>query len=157
MIATPVGHRGPLGYHSAFDHRSWRSIQIIEDLVATKGAGFCSPARFVSAERRSKSCVNWRRCMRKGTRLAARIQGPPTWLRTYPEWWRRALSVVGVKRSHLRGIAAAVDTVWCQRHFGPWKDLWEGFLRSVQDHRDLPATLIHGDVHLGNWYVTEAV
>jgi len=45
----------------------------------------------------------------QGTRLAETVGSRPQWLCTYPEWWRRSLSVVGVKRSHLRGIAAAVD------------------------------------------------
>jgi len=146
----------PLGYHGAFDERSWRSIQIIEDLVATKGAGFCSPARFVSAQEAEQIVCQLAALHAQGMQLPRVSTGRPPWLRTYPDWWGQALRVVGVKRSHLRGVAAAVDHgVMPAALRGRGNDLWEGFLRSVQAHRNLPATLLHGDVHLGNWYVTE--
>jgi thiamine kinase-like enzyme len=145
----------PVGYHSAFDPRSWRSIQIIEDLVATRGASFCSPARVVSADEAEQIVRQLAVLHAQGTRLAETVGSRPQWLCTYPEWWRRSLSVVGVKRSHLRGIAAAVDNGVVPASLRDrGQDLWAGFLRSVQEHRDLPQTLIHGDVHLGNWYVT---
>ena len=145
----------PLGYHGAFDDRSWRSIQLIEDLVASKGASFCSPAHAITAAEAEQVVRQLAALHAQGMNLPGVATGRPAWLRTYPEWWERSLRVVGVKRSHLRGVAAAVDNgVLPAALRGRGPDLWEGFLRSVQAHRTLPTTLLHGDVHLGNWYVT---
>ncbi|WP_368834418.1 aminoglycoside phosphotransferase family protein [Mycobacterium intracellulare] len=145
----------PRGYHSAFDARSWRSIQIIEDLVGTKGATFCSPAHVVSAGEAEQIVHQLALLHAQGMRLPEVLHNRPHWLLTYPEWWRRSLSVIGVKRSHHRGMAAAVDNGLAPEALrGREHDIWAGFMRSVHEHRDLPQTLIHGDAHLGNWYVT---
>jgi len=146
----------PRGYYNAFDERSWRSIQIIEDLVATKGATFCAPDRSVSREDAEQIVRQLATLHGQGLPLPEVCAERPRWLSTYPEWWQNALQVVGVKRSHLRGVAAAVDKgVLPAELRGRGPDLWSAFLRSVEAHRDLPATLIHGDVHLGNWYITD--
>lgn len=145
----------PMGYRSAFDDRSWRSIQLIEDMVTTKGVSFCSPAHVVSDDEARQIMRQLTALHAQGARLPEVVLGRPQWLRSYPEWWHQALSVVGAKRSHMRGITAAVDNGVAPATLrGRGDDLWEGFLRSVQAHHDLPRTLIHGDVHLGNWYVT---
>lgn len=148
--------QAPQGYHSAFNSKSWRSVQIIEDLVATKGATFCSPARHVTFDEALQIVHQLATLHGQGTQLPE-VTGAhrPSWLCTYPEWWRRALSVVNVKRSHLRAVADAVDDgILPPELRGRGQDLWDRFQQSVQIHRNLPHTLIHGDVHLGNWYVT---
>jgi aminoglycoside phosphotransferase (APT) family kinase protein len=145
----------PRGYHGAFDDTSWRSIQIIEDLVATKDASFCSPAHVISADEALQVVRQLAALHAQGMKLPRVATDRPQWLRTYAQWWDRSLRVVGVKRSHLRGVTAAVDNgVLPAALRGRGTDLWDGFLRSVQAHRTLPTTLLHGDVHLGNWYVT---
>jgi thiamine kinase-like enzyme len=145
----------PLGYYGALDDKSWRSMQIIEDLVATKDATFCSPSRVGSAQEAVQIVRQLAALHAQGMQLPLVTKSRPPWLPTYPQWWDRSLRVIGVKRSHLRGVAAGVDNgVMPAELRGRGNDLWEGFLRSVRAHVDLPGTLLHGDVHLGNWYVT---
>ncbi|MGE2713035.1 aminoglycoside phosphotransferase family protein [Mycolicibacterium litorale] len=143
----------PRGFHSAFDRRSWRSIQIIEDLVATRGATFGSPAHTITFEDAEQIVGQLAKLHAQGSRVPE-VTGPrPEWLCTYPQWWRRALSVVNVKTSHLRAVKDGVDNgVLPAELRGRGDDLWERFIRSVDAHRHLPLTVIHGDVHLGNWY-----
>lgn len=145
----------PIGYHSAFDAKSWRSIQIIEDLVATKDASFCSPAHVVSAGQAEQIVRQLAALHAQAMRIPAVVGKRPQWLRTYPDWWRRSMSVVGVKRSHLRAMTAAIENGLIPIALkGREQETWHRFLQSVDDHRELPQTLIHGDVHLGNWYAT---
>lgn len=145
----------PRNYHCAADHRSWRSIHIIEDLVETKGATFGTPKVVISAGHAEKMMEQLAVLHAEGTRMPEVSRQPPQWLRSYSEWWQRALLVGGVQRGHLRGVAAAVDAGVAQPALrGRGRELWQGFTRSVAAHRDLPKTLLHGDAHLGNWYTT---
>lgn len=145
----------PRGYHNAFDPKSWRSIQIIEDLVMTKGAAFGSPAHVITFDQATQVVQQLAKLHAQGSRLPEVTGTRPAWLCTYPAWWRRSLNVVNVKRSHLRAVADATDNGVIPTELrGRGEDLWDGFLRSVEHHEDLPPTLIHGDVHLGNWYTT---
>jgi len=41
----------PWGYHGAADLRTFRSIQLMEDLTATRGATFCTPASEISRQK----------------------------------------------------------------------------------------------------------
>ena len=40
----------PVGYHAAFDRRTFASILLLEDLVATKSATFCNHRTYVTRE-----------------------------------------------------------------------------------------------------------
>ncbi|MFA5525061.1 MAG: phosphotransferase [Tissierellales bacterium] len=51
------------------------------------------------------------------------------------------------------GFAMAKDVI-PSRLFSRRDAIWEATLRSVEQHRHLPHTLNHGDVHLRNWYIT---
>jgi aminoglycoside phosphotransferase (APT) family kinase protein len=79
----------------------------------------------------------------------------PAWLRSYPEWWQAASSATYIRRYHHRGQASADDEeITPLRLRGRSTTIWQKFVASIDAHRDLPRTLIHGDVHLGNWYRT---
>jgi aminoglycoside phosphotransferase (APT) family kinase protein len=140
----------PIGYHSAFDTRSFRSIHLLEDLVVTKASSFCSPADHIDE---AQACDIVDALARlHGTFLAvpARLPG---WLRSYAEWWEVATRVADIHRYHLKGFEAA-GTAIDQRLRARGELAWQAFKRSVALHYRLPATLLHNDVHLGNWYVT---
>ena len=73
----------------------------------------------------------------------------------YEDWWQRSLAVPGVEKSHLRGVVAAVEAGLAPPVLrGRGSDLWRGFQKSVAAHKGLSRTLLHGDAHLGNWYLT---
>lgn len=144
----------PLGYHADWSPRSFRSVQLLEDLVATKGATFCSPTNPVSPSQ-AEEIVDL-----LATLHGTFLQGPnhpavPPWVRTYRQWWDAVIPTANIKRYHHRGFHDAAEGVPAElRRHG--SDVWPAFVRSVELHASLPATLIHGDVHLGNWYVTAA-
>jgi hypothetical protein len=51
-----------------------------------------------------------------------------------------------------RGFEQAEEVIPA-RLFARADEVWPATLASVQDHRMLPRTLIHSDVHLKNWYI----
>jgi thiamine kinase-like enzyme len=51
-----------------------------------------------------------------------------------------------------RGFIMAEDVI-PPRLFARADEIWPATLRSVEQHRELPRTLIHSDVHVKNWYV----
>lgn len=143
----------PHGQHCIADARTFRSLHLLEDLVATKSARFCMPTDTIDRRQAEQVVVQLATLHGAAARLSA-IRSAPSWLRSYPQWWQRAITTANVRRYHVRGLSAADDQgITPARLRGQAAPLWQGFLRSVDAHDRLPGTLIHGDVHLGNWYV----
>src|SRR5436309_13488618 len=76
----------PVGYHAAFDRRTFASILLLEDLVATKSATFCNHRTVVSRPM-AEDMIDLL------ASLHARFYGNPDlatryrWLAGYPRWF----------------------------------------------------------------------
>lgn len=147
----------PEAYHCAFDARSFRSIHLLEDLVATRDAVFCTPTTPISRDQAEQIVDQLATLHGSATTLGLGFKQRPSWLRAYPDWWQAASSATYIRRYHHRGQAAADnEEITPPRLRGRSSTLWNHFVKSVDAHLALPHTLIHGDVHLGNWYLTAA-
>ena len=142
----------PKGYHSAACTKTYRSVHLLEDLAASRGAEFCSPTTRIDrdlAEEAIRQMASFHAPLFRDERL----QGQFPWLKTYPDWWSWNLRHINIRDTAAKGFEKAEDVVppalFTSRH-----RLWEGFIASVDAHNQLPHTLLHGDVHLGNWYIT---
>jgi aminoglycoside phosphotransferase (APT) family kinase protein len=147
----------PSGYHCAFDARSFRTVHLLEDLVVTRNAVFCTPTTSISRNQAEQIVDQLATLHGRATALGVGSRQRPSWLRTYPEWWQEASSATYIRKYHHRGQAAADDEEITPVGLrGRSSVLWNQFVKSVDAHLALPRTLIHGDVHLGNWYLTAA-
>jgi aminoglycoside phosphotransferase (APT) family kinase protein len=145
----------PHGYHCATDARSFRTIHLLEDLVATKHATFCTPTATVSRGQAEQIVDELARLHGAATTLPSVTGQRPSWLASYPQWWQTASSATYVRRYHHLGQASADDEeITPARLRGQSPALWQKFVTSINAHLHLSPTLIHGDVHLGNWYLT---
>jgi thiamine kinase-like enzyme len=143
----------PVGWHSAFDPTTCRSIHLLEDLTETRGATFCTPTTSVDRTQAGQlvdvlaalHSADASRRIAKGER--------PEWMRTYAGWWAAGMRVADIERYHAKGFAQAGSVVPAELTADS-RSLWEAFGRSVREHDDGPATVIHNDVHLGNWFQT---
>ena len=76
----------PVGYHAAFDRRTFASILLLEDLVATKSATFCNHRTYVTREMADDMIDVL-------AALHARFYGEPElatryrWVAGYPRWF----------------------------------------------------------------------
>ena len=144
----------PLCYHSAYDRRTFAAIHLLEDMVATKSATFCSHKTYVSRAMADEMIDLL-------ASLHSRFYGDPAlaeryrWLASYPRWF----TIGAEKMSTEYYTHKAFDTA---AHVIPAKvlarrdEVWPATIRALAVHESEPQGLIHSDVHIGNWYRTSA-
>lgn len=156
LIRPELRIEAPIGYHSAFDLRRGRSIHLLEDLVATKGATFCNPQNRIyrtQAEEIVSLLATLHGTYYNSPRLETEFGRIPLWT----EEFGRMVRAVDLKKYHHRGFDKAADAtpsavpVALQRRRG---EVWAAIIRSTELHNALPHTIVHCDPHLGNWYTT---
>jgi aminoglycoside phosphotransferase (APT) family kinase protein len=135
----------PWGHYCAADPRTFRSVQLLEDLVATRDAQFAD-VRFAVDRARADDAID----LLADVHRAFAGAPLPGWLRTQPAWWTMATELADLRRSNDRFLAGPDAPA----ALADPDRVWRAFERSVALHAELPSTLIHSDVHLANWYVT---
>lgn len=139
----------PMGYWGAVDPGSWRSIVIMEDIAETRGADFITATTPVSRDQVFDLVGN-----------LATMHG------TF--WEDPRLKVLKTPRDHLRNVGdminmAARAKVGMERSkevmppalLGQADRMWKGTQIALEKATsELPPTLLHGDSHVGQTYVT---
>jgi aminoglycoside phosphotransferase (APT) family kinase protein len=139
----------PKGYWGNVDKKSWRSIAIMEDITATKGATFMEPTQGFTREQMTDLV---------GT--LARLHGP-LWgspdigmLKTPEDYLATTSIFLDIRKRSEVGMERAKD-VMPAALLGQADRLFEGTLRSMRiSSHDMPRTLLHGDAHAGQTYMT---
>ncbi len=144
-----VDMEAPLGYWGAVDPASWRSIALMEDIAATRGAVFIEPNAPIA-----------RHQMEDLVRNLARLHGA--------FWKHPALAELGTPNDMLDAVLAAIDmkkrcevglkraeSVIPESLHGQSERLWAGVEKALDIATgNMPPTLLHGDPHIGQTYVT---
>ena len=143
-LETPVHRR------SVHDRVSGRSLHLFEDLVATRKVMFCD-YRTAFTRRQMESALTLL------ARLHGRFFGAPelqdfAWIPGY-EVFFDALEKVGTRDGHERAMAEARQSIpaYVLAHR---ERIWPAAVDGLKIHRAGPRTVIHSDVHPGNWYLT---
>lgn len=139
----------PQGYWGGVDERSWRSMVLMEDIAATKGATFIDPTTPLTRAQVEDIVVNLAAC--------------------HGAWWADpALEGMKTTRDHLRYVTSFVnmgkrcsiglekaDALVPPSIRGQGPRLWEATRRTLE-HTGMqgPRTLLHGDTHVGQVYIT---
>jgi hypothetical protein len=143
--------QAPLGYHAAVDAASWRSVVVIEDVVATRGAAFWQPSVKVTPERLRDllgDVAAWHGALWDNARL-----GDWSWLKTPADHMRVIDALLGLADRIPAGLARArtvIPSVLLRRA----GDLRLAMRRSMADASRPPHTYLHGDLHIANTYLT---
>ncbi|WP_328360965.1 DUF1679 domain-containing protein [Mycobacterium sp. NBC_00419] len=142
----------PNGYYGAYDERSCRSITVMEDVAATRGARFLTP---VDASDRAgmEDVLGDLAAMHgrfwAGPELASNglrdSFGLISWTDSLVNF--RSRSHVGVKRAN-RVIPDEIA--------GRTDEIYDANLRTIEIDRVMASTLLHGDGHAGQRYRTNA-
>jgi Phosphotransferase enzyme family len=152
-VRPEVEIEAPLGYYAAVEPRSWRSIVLIEDVSATRGARFWTPADEMGREEVEDLLTNvaaWHGALWNSPRLAHW-----RWLRTPGDQIRLIDALIGLadrRRVGAQRASAVISPRLRQRQ----SDLYEGVRRSMQLASRGPHTYLHGDLHIANTYLTSA-
>ncbi|GAA4753033.1 phosphotransferase [Nocardioides endophyticus] len=142
----------PLGFHGGYDPQSWRSIAVIEDIGVTKGAEFVTALRPISRAEIEDLLANL-------AVLHGRFWEAPEVVRNERlhrpiEYVRRSAETFGIAGVAHDGVQMAGDAVPValrSRTDDALDALWVG----LEECSTGPMTLLHGDPHIGNTYVTD--
>jgi Phosphotransferase enzyme family len=144
-----VEMEAPKGYWGGVDESSWRSMILMEDIAATKGAIFIKPTTPLTRGQVEDILLN----------MAA----------YHGAWWEAPeLGVLKNPTDHYNNVAKFMDfegrcavgmerakTVIPTRLHGQADRLWMGTQKALEIATEvLPATLLHGDSHVGQTYIT---
>lgn len=146
-----VDIEAPLGYWGGVDDASWRSIVIMEDIAVTRGAQFITATTPVTREQVFDLVDN-----------LALMHG------TF--WEHEAIRTLKTPRQHGENVGSLINMaarakVGMERSkevipsslYGQADRLWAGTERCLElATSTLPPTLLHGDSHVGQTYITGA-
>ncbi|TPG32569.1 aminoglycoside phosphotransferase family protein [Mycolicibacterium hodleri] len=144
-----VEMEAPAGYWGGFDDASWRSIMVMEDVAETKGAQFLTATTAVTCEQMTDLVGN----------LAA-LHGA--------FWEHDVIRTLKTPREHLLNVSSLINmsarakvgmdrskSVIPSALHGQADRLWRGTQRCLEMATSaLPATLLHGDCHIAQVYIT---
>jgi hypothetical protein len=135
---------------SAIDRTSGRSIQVFDDLVATRGTTFFHRETEVdrpTADQIVDTLAGYHGAFWDSPLLTTDLAG----LSRHGAF----LDVgerIGMRAAHDEAMDRAKDVV-PPAVYDRRDDIWGHAVAAMEFH-DGPRTLLHGDVHLGNWYIT---
>lgn len=141
----------PRGYHAGCDPRTWRSLTLMEDIVGTRAATFCSPDTDITKARMESllaSMAAWHGAMWNSPRFGSDL----SWLMTPAQFRARTSTLIAMQKRSLIGARRA-KAVIPPELFPRQKALWEAWGRSFELLSRDPMTLLHGDSHVGNTYI----
>ena len=147
-LKPSVSIQAPLCYFSDRDARTGRSIHVMEDLGVTQHATFLhalAPVDLGQAERMIVTLATLH-----GTFLSDRHGPDYTWLARYEDF-HRAATRSGIRAGHDAAVdraANVVPTAVASR----WSRIWPAAEQALALHDTHDRTVIHSDVHPGNWY-----
>lgn len=141
--------RSPRSFHACFDPRTWRSLVLLEDL-SPQGWTFPNPLQNsvtrADAEDMAAEMATYHAAFWDSARFADDLQN----LQPALQWQENLNRKVGFEKRTLTGLERAQDVVpnelYRRRH-----EIYPAFMRSLALHDKGPVTLLHQDVHLGNW------
>lgn len=144
----PIG--APAGYAGAWDPRSCRSMILIEDIVATRGATFGDSLTHVSLDE-ARSMVRELAAYHGALWEDPRLDREWTDLRDTESWQRDFNVRTGFDRGAVAAFRWAGEEIPAALH-ARRGEVRAALMRSLAINARGPRTLLHQDVHPGNWF-----
>lgn len=139
----------PRSYLSNYDRHSSRSILLLEDL--TGQAELCDVYTKIDRNR-AEGQIDLLAKFHAFFYDRPDLGKAPLDFITWPQWSAN-LETLGFHTATDNGFRAAEEVI-PERLFKRADDIWGLTGLSTEQHDKHPQTLIHSDVHLGNWYVS---
>ncbi|WP_276807170.1 aminoglycoside phosphotransferase family protein [Mycobacterium nebraskense] len=143
----------PATRYSAYDPVTNRQLLIIDDVSRTRGA------HFDTILTRQLDRAQAGQLMDTLAALHARFWGSALhrrfgdWLLDSHEWMARLNITINAPKRIMVGFSRAREVIPAKL-FRRRKEVPDALMRSLRINISGPQTLLHGDVHPGNWYVT---
>jgi hypothetical protein len=153
-VRPNINLRAPLGFHGGFDMKSGRSVVLLEDIARSQSASFCSPTTpLTKVQARSLvstlAALHGQMWAKPATdRRLRHLDSPLIRIRKGAVLLdARKRSSVGVDRAAEELPGAFLDNR---------DQMWDALIQSLKLCQQGPQTFLHGDAHLGNFYLTSA-
>ena len=140
----------PAGYHGAWDPRNCRSMILIEDVVRSREASFgdaTTPVDRAGAESMIQEMASYHGRLWEDPRLDSEWTG----ILDAEAWQRNFDRSARMSSGAILGLRLAGEEVPGQLH-ARRREIKPAFLRSLALNVRAPRTLLHQDVHPGNWF-----
>ncbi|RYC96059.1 hypothetical protein BFJ63_vAg933 [Fusarium oxysporum f. sp. narcissi] len=146
-IRPQLNIEAPWAYFAGYDPKSWAAIVILKDMG--QETTFCNYKTGLSKAQFAEQ-----------VQMLAKLHSQ-YYQSQHPDFERLLiykdrisnLIEVGLETMCVNGFRAAKSVI-PPRLFARQNEIWPCTLKSVERNAALPATVVHGDVHLGNWYIT---
>jgi hypothetical protein len=140
--------RSPRAYYAAFDSRTFRSIVLMDDL-SSQGWAFPDPMRETLTRNDAEDMIDQMAYYHAAFWNDPRLTRGPSRLPT-SELFQQRLNSLGFEHATRIGIERArsvIPTALYRRK----QDIFPAAMRSLRINSTGPLTLLHQDVHQGNW------
>ena len=139
----------PLSCFAGYDASNINSIVVLRDISADV-TSFCDHNTEMTLARAESQMGLLAAAHGQGyanPALRAELERIVTW----PEFFTKTLDF-GMEAGSNKGFLDGVDVI-PSATYKRFDEIWSKTLQSVELHNSLPLTLMHGDVHLKNWYI----
>ncbi|WP_139043278.1 phosphotransferase [Mycobacterium lentiflavum] len=141
--------RSPRAFYSGYDPKSYRSLLLLEDLTV-RGWTFPDPMHNRIHRTDAEDMVTEMALYHGAMWDSPRFRTDLTALRPSLQWQENLNRKVGFEKRTLTGLERAKHVVNAKLYAQKDK-LYPAFMRSLALHQNGPPTLLHQDLHLGNW------
>jgi len=151
QVRPELSIEAPICYHSAWDRNSGRSVHLFDDLIANKSARFCRRQTPISRQQ-AEQIIDTLAAVHGRYYDSPRFGSDLKWVVTFEDFFR-AGERVGLRECHERAMIRA-EAVIPPDLSRSRAEVWPATIKALALHNKETPTLLHSDVHLGNWYVT---
>ena len=139
----------PRAYFANYDPASFASIVVLADMAGQ--VEFCTHTTQMTRAR-AESQMRLLATLHGRFYESEELRGLLKPLGTWPEYFHRCDQAFRLAEYCNIGFMRG-ESVIPSRLFARHAEIWPATLSSVEAHNRLPHSLIHGDVHLRNWYI----
>lgn len=149
-LRPSVEIEAPVCRYSERDPDSGRSLHVFDDLTVSHGVTFCEADTPID-KGQAEDIVETLATLH-GTFLADADAYDTSWLGTYESFFEAGRRS-GIQDAHEQALTEAEDVI-PERLTSRRAEIWPAAAQAAAAHQAAPRTVIHSDVHLGNWYIT---
>jgi hypothetical protein len=153
QIRPQVDIEAPRGYYACLDESSWRSMILMDDIARTKNAKFISTETYITrpmAEDLLSNMAKWHGHFWESPQFAGQL----SWLRTPADWLNCVNRFIAHRDRCKLGVTMSADVI-PQDMPGSTDQLFDAMLDCLELGNRGPQTLLHGDPHIGQTYITQ--
>lgn len=153
VIRRELDIEAPAGYYAAWDPKSNRSLFVMEDVTRTRGAKTDTILTRHFTREQAEDAIDLLARLHANYWDQSGLSSRFGWLMDPHSWQLRLHKLMLMDRCAVVGFDRA-EHVMPREIFLRRDDFVEALLRSRSISAEGPRTIVHSDVHAGNWYLT---